>query len=92
MKKKYGGLIDREGKDNGISNSNKSAFLMAHYPNEGVGPDSDLIEMLERKVVDSNPCVKFEDIAELDSAKRVLLEAVLLPFLMPEYFKGIRRP
>jgi SpoVK/Ycf46/Vps4 family AAA+-type ATPase len=66
--------------------SNKSTFLMHCYP-DGVGPDSDLIEMLERDVVDTNPNVKFEDIAELDSAKNILKEAVLLPILMPEFFK-----
>ncbi len=66
--------------------SNKSSFLLHCYP-DGVGPDSDLIEMLERDVVDTNPNVKFEDIAELDQAKNVLKEAVLLPLLMPEFFK-----
>ena len=48
--------------------------------------------MLEREVVSKNPNVTFEDIAELDDAKKVLQEAVILPLLMPEYFKGIRRP
>lgn len=42
--------------------------------------------MLEKEVVDQNPNVKFEDIAELDNAKGVLKEAVLLPLLMPEFF------
>lgn len=66
--------------------ANKSSFLLHCYP-DGVGPDSELIEMLEREVVDTNPNVKFEDIAELDSAKNILKEAVLLPLLMPEFFK-----
>lgn len=48
--------------------------------------------MLERDVIDKNPQVRFDDIAELDDAKKVLQEAVLLPILMPDYFKGIRRP
>ena len=52
-----------------------------------MGPDSDLIKILEKEVVDTNPNVKFEDIAELDKAKNVLKEAVLLPLLMPDYFK-----
>jgi katanin p60 ATPase-containing subunit A1 len=47
---------------------------------------------MEREVVDKNPNVKFDDIAELDKAKEILQEAVLLPILMPSYFKGIRRP
>ena len=61
------------------------------YPN-GQGPDTELIRMLERDVIDRNPQVKFDDIAELDEAKKILQEAVLLPILMPQYFKGIRRP
>jgi katanin p60 ATPase-containing subunit A1 len=65
--------------------------LLSVYP-DGIGPDSDLIEMLEREVVDKNPCVSFEDIAELDQAKKILQESVLLPLLMPDFFKGIRRP
>ena len=48
--------------------------------------------MIERDVVQRNPQVKFDDIAELDEAKKILQEAVLLPILMPQYFKGIRRP
>lgn len=66
-------------------------FLEFCYP-DGEGPDADLIKMLERDVVQKNPSVQFDDIAELDDAKRVLQEAVILPLLMPDYFKGIRRP
>lgn len=68
-----------------------TTFLEYHYP-DGVGPDTDLIQMLERDVLDKNPQVSFDDIAELDETKRLLKEAVLLPILMPNYFKGIRRP
>jgi katanin p60 ATPase-containing subunit A1 len=70
---------------------NKSPFLLHCYP-DGIGPDCDLIEMLEKEVVDTNPNVKFDDIADLESAKFLLKEAVLLPLLMPDFFKGIRRP
>ena len=48
--------------------------------------------MLERDVIEKKPQVRFDDIAELDEAKKTLQEAVLLPILMPDYFKGIRRP
>jgi katanin p60 ATPase-containing subunit A1 len=61
------------------------------YPN-GSGPDADLIKTLEKDVIDKNPQVSFDDIADLDEAKKILQEAVLLPILMPQYFKGIRRP
>ena len=48
--------------------------------------------MLEREVLDKNPHVNFDDIAGLAETKKLLQEAVLLPILMPEYFRGIRRP
>ena len=71
----------------------KSPFLLNRYPEEeGYGPDTDLIEMIEREVVDMNPNVNFEDIAELEVAKRALTEAVVLPLLMPDFFVGLRRP
>lgn len=97
---KGGGKPDPKGKNKSKGNASKttdkesttkSKFLLHHYPN-GSGPDTDLIEMLEREVIDTNPNVSFEDIAELDSAKNALQEAVLLPLLIPHYFKGIRRP
>ena len=71
----------------------KSPFLLNRYPeDEGCGPDTDLIEMVEREVVDMNPNVSFDDIAELETAKRALTEAVVLPLLMPDFFVGLRRP
>ena len=71
----------------------KSPFLLNRYPeDEGYGPDTDLIEMVEREVVDMNPNVSFDDIAELETAKRALTEAVVLPLLMPDFFVGLRRP
>jgi len=71
--------------------SNATTFLEYCYPS-GSGPDAELIQMLERDVLNKNPGVKFEDIADLQEAKSVLQEAVLLPLLMPQFFVGIRRP
>lgn len=56
------------------------------------GPDADLAAMLERDVLDSSPGVRWDDVAGLTEAKRLLEEAVVLPLWMPEYFQGIRRP
>jgi len=33
-----------------------------------------------------------DDIADLENAKKLLQEAVVLPLVVPEVFKGIRRP
>ncbi|TKY48123.1 Katanin p60 ATPase-containing subunit A1 [Spatholobus suberectus] len=56
------------------------------------GPDPDLAEMLERDVLETSPGVRWDDVAGLNEAKRLLEEAVVLPLWMPEYFQGIRRP
>lgn len=78
-------------KQNAAGPKDENSFLYHVYP-DGVGPDTDLITTLERDVVEKNPQVSFDDIAELDEPKKILQEAVLLPILMPQYFKGIRRP
>lgn len=33
-----------------------------------------------------------DDIADLNEAKKLLEEAVVLPLIVPDFFKGIRRP
>lgn len=47
------------------------SFLLDRYP-DGQGPDSNLIQMLEREVIDFNPNITFDDIAELETAKGLL--------------------
>jgi katanin p60 ATPase-containing subunit A1 len=59
---------------------------------DGGGVNRDLVEALERDIVQRNPNVKWDDIAGCEEAKKLLKEAVVLPMIMPEYFKGIRRP
>ncbi|XP_067098468.1 katanin p60 ATPase-containing subunit A1 [Osmerus mordax] len=59
---------------------------------DGTGNDKDLVEALERDIISQNPSVKWDDIADLEEAKKLLKEAVVLPMWMPEFFKGIRRP
>ena len=43
--------------------------------------------MLERDVLETSPGVRWDDIAGLTEAKRLLEEAVVLPLWMPEYFQ-----
>ena len=54
--------------------------------------DTELIEGVERDIVETNISVSWDDIADLQEAKQLLQEAVVLPLWMPDYFQGIRRP
>ncbi|XP_044729489.1 katanin p60 ATPase-containing subunit A-like 1 [Chrysoperla carnea] len=67
-----------------------STYKEKHF--EGSSYDRDLIDMLERDILEKNPGIHWNDIADLNDAKRLLEEAVVLPMWIPEFFKGIRRP
>jgi SpoVK/Ycf46/Vps4 family AAA+-type ATPase len=55
-------------------------------------PDIELIEGVERDVVDTGVTTTWDDIADLKEAKQLLQEAVVLPLWMPDVFQGLRRP
>ena len=55
-------------------------------------PDIELIDGIERDILEAKVNVSWEIIAGLHEAKHLLQEAVVLPLWMPDYFKGIRRP
>lgn len=52
------------------------------------GMERELADVLERDIVQKNPSVRWDDIADLHEAKRLLEEAVVLPLWMPEFFTG----
>ncbi|XP_063403203.1 katanin p60 ATPase-containing subunit A1-like isoform X1 [Mytilus trossulus] len=56
------------------------------------GYDKGLVEGLERDIIQKNPSVPWTSIADLVEAKKLLQEAVVLPLVIPDFFKGIRRP
>uniref|UniRef100_W5NK59 Katanin p60 ATPase-containing subunit A1 n=1 Tax=Lepisosteus oculatus TaxID=7918 RepID=W5NK59_LEPOC len=88
--------IDGGSKEGGVNfhSCNKSADVSETEVKkfDGTGYDKDLVEALERDIISQNPNVKWDDIADLEEAKKLLKEAVVLPMWMPEFFKGIRRP
>ncbi|KAL0833013.1 hypothetical protein ABMA28_001133 [Loxostege sticticalis] len=59
---------------------------------DATGYELHLVETLERDILQRNPDVRWKDVIGLDDAKAVLQEAMVLPLMMPDYFKGIRRP
>lgn len=54
--------------------------------------DQGLVDMLHRDIVQENPSITWDDIADLREPKKLLREAIILPIMMPHYFTGIRRP
>eukprot|EP00736_Rhodelphis_marinus_P006710 Rmarinus@m.3336 len=57
-----------------------------------VDEDPQLVGMIERDILCRNLGITFDSIASLTEAKRLLQEAVVLPFVLPEFFTGIRQP
>ncbi|KAL9887678.1 katanin p60 ATPase-containing subunit A1-like isoform 2-T2 [Glossina fuscipes fuscipes] len=57
-----------------------------------IGYEPHLVETLDKDILQRNPGVKWTDVAGLNEAKTILQEAVVLPIIMPDFFKGIRRP
>lgn len=56
------------------------------------GYETHLVESLEKDILQRNPSIQWIDVAGLNEGKAILQEAVVLPIVMPEFFKGIRRP
>ena len=51
-----------------------------------------MIDTLEKDILQKNPNIQWNDVAGLNEAKAILQEAVVLPVILPDFFRGIRRP
>lgn len=56
------------------------------------GVDAKLVELVTNEMLESAPCVQWDDIAGLDFAKSSVKEAVIWPMLRPDIFVGLRGP
>ncbi|XP_058145569.1 katanin p60 ATPase-containing subunit A1 [Dasypus novemcinctus] len=87
---------EKREQNKGREEKNKSPAAAVTEPEtnkfDSTGYDKDLVEALERDIISQNPNIRWDDIADLVEAKKLLKEAVVLPMWMPEFFKGIRRP
>ncbi|KAI5645809.1 ATPase family associated with various cellular activities (AAA) domain-containing protein [Phthorimaea operculella] len=90
--KEQGGSKEKQDKDNNNGDGDDKQHEDERRFEPPSSADSDLVEMLERDIVQKNPNIRWDDIADLAEAKRLLEEAVVLPMWMPDFFKGIRRP
>jgi len=52
----------------------------------------ELAGWLQRDMIQRNPNVRWDDIAELGGVKRVLKESLVMPLRYPEYFTGLLQP
>lgn len=53
---------------------------------------AELASLIHRDILDSNPSVSWDAIAELGTVKQLLKEAVVMPIKYPQLFSGILRP
>ncbi len=72
-----------------IEPSSASAGSSVSKPQE---PDDEISGAISSVIVREKPNVKWEDVAGMESAKRALREAVILPMSRPDWFKGARKP
>lgn len=72
--------VPNEGPDVTIFEKDEKVF-------DATGYELHLVETLERDILQKNPAVRWKDVIGLDDAKSVLQEAVVLPLVMPDYFK-----
>lgn len=72
--------VPNEGADVTIFERDEKVF-------DATGYELHLVETLERDILQKNPAVRWKDVIGLDDAKSVLQEAMVLPLVMPDYFK-----
>ncbi|KNC56086.1 uncharacterized protein AMSG_02099 [Thecamonas trahens ATCC 50062] len=69
--------------------------LLKPLPTEVYGWTSELAELasvITRDIFLENPNVSFDEVCGLESAKRVLREAMIMPLKFPQLFTGILKP
>ncbi|EFO22555.2 fidgetin protein [Loa loa] len=54
--------------------------------------DDNIINIIEAEIMSTRTDIQWADVSGLESAKKALKEVIVLPFLRPDIFKGIRAP
>jgi len=75
-------------KNRGVSTSESD--IKKHHL-DSVVPD-DLRSRILNEILDTKPCVSFNDVIGLSQAKQILKEIIILPSLRPDLFTGLRAP
>ncbi|MBS7247407.1 MAG: AAA family ATPase [Candidatus Jordarchaeales archaeon] len=78
----------------------KTTLAKPHQPSLSVetrekgekGDGGELAEAIAETILVEKPSVKWDDVANLEAAKKALREAIILPMLRPDFFRGARKP
>ncbi|VDK88594.1 unnamed protein product [Litomosoides sigmodontis] len=54
--------------------------------------DDNILNMIEAEIMSKRTDIQWTDVSGLEPAKKALKEIIVLPFLRPDIFKGIRAP
>ncbi|XP_014291601.1 katanin p60 ATPase-containing subunit A1 isoform X1 [Halyomorpha halys] len=79
-------------KEDGKENSEDHKVESKEIRFEPIGYEHHLVETIEKDILQRDTAIRWAEVAGLCEAKSVLQEAMVLPLLLPDYFKGIRRP
>ena len=93
MEIKAGVKRNMSNNNSGYHDGNHEKRLLKPLPTFGGDPDTRaLASVITRDIYQHNPGVYWDDIVELDTAKRLLNEAVVMPTKYPELFTGLLAP
>lgn len=78
------------GEESGIGSGNDDTIPENEKEEKVFNPsgfESHLVETLEKEILQKNPNIQWNDVAGLTEAKAILQEAMVLPTIMPDFFK-----
>lgn len=86
-KKKFNSFSKSSVDDDNSSSSRVSSVKDDHRIFNPIGYESHLVDSLEKDILQRNPNVPWSKVAGLGEAKAILQEAMVLPIIMPDFFK-----
>ena len=72
-------------------NKKPEKFVDFYYP-DGLGPDHELIKTIEGFILDQKKIISFKDITGLQNVKKMIESNIIIPFILPQFHQGIRKP
>ena len=73
-------------------NDHKESILLKPLPSDLSEDMRQMATLIKREIILENPNVSFKDIVGLDTAKKIIEEALLWPMKYPQFFTGLLEP